>query len=87
VDYRYARQQVGAPAELEATDLPDDIAERCVALARGLGLAFAGIDLKFPPDGRVVCFEVNPSPGFSYYEANTGQPIARAVAEYLMGGA
>ena len=57
-----------------------------MALARGLGLPFAGIDLKVAPDGRVVCFEVNPSPGFSYYEANTGQPIAAAVAEYLACG-
>jgi hypothetical protein len=33
----------------------------------------------------VYCFEVNPSPGFSYYEANAGQPISTAVAEYLTG--
>jgi hypothetical protein len=33
----------------------------------------------------VFCFEVNPSPGYSYFEANTGQPIARAVARYLAG--
>jgi predicted ATP-grasp superfamily ATP-dependent carboligase len=85
VDYRYAKQQVGEPAELEAFELPAAVAERCVALARGLKLPFAGIDLKFRPDGRVYCFEVNPSPGFSYYEANTGQPISTAVAEYLTG--
>ena len=54
-------------------------------LSQGLGLAFAGIDLKITPDNRVFCFEVNPSPAFSYYEANTGQPIARAVAHYLAG--
>jgi hypothetical protein len=35
--------------------------------------------------GRVYCFEVNPNPGFSYFEAQTGQPIAQAVARYLMG--
>ena len=84
-DYRYAQQQVGEAAELEAFDLPDGIAERCVAMASGLGLPFAGIDLRFHPDGRVYCFEVNPSPGFSYYEAHTGQPISDAVAGYLSG--
>jgi glutathione synthase/RimK-type ligase-like ATP-grasp enzyme len=87
VDYRYAKQQVGESAELEECDLPTDCAERCVTLAEQLRLPFAGIDLKVRPDGRVYCFEVNPSPGFSYYEANTGQPIARAVAEYLLRGA
>lgn len=86
-DYRYASSQVGAAAELRAIELPDDVAQRCVGLAAGLELPFAGIDLKVTPDGRVFCFEVNPSPAFSYYEANTGQPIARAVAQYLAGAA
>ena len=68
------------PAPFYDSGFPD------VRLAEGLGLAFAGIDLKITPDNRVYCFEVNPSPAFSYYEANTGQPIARAVAEYLAAG-
>ena len=84
-DYRYARAQAGEAAELTATELADNVAEACVKLAAGLGLAFAGIDLKIAPDGRVYCFEVNPSPGYSYFEANSGQPIARAVADYLAG--
>lgn len=85
-DYRYAHEQVGKSAELYATDLPKETAERCIRLARALDLAFAGIDLKITPSGQIFCFEVNPSPGFSYYEANTGQPIARAVAAYLSCG-
>jgi hypothetical protein len=83
VDYRYASRQVGAPAELVPYDLDEEIAQRCVALARTLGLDVAGLDLKLPPDGRVVCLEVNPSPVFSYYQAHTGQPIADAVARLL----
>jgi glutathione synthase/RimK-type ligase-like ATP-grasp enzyme len=85
LDYRYARRS-GGSAELRAAELKSDIAEKCVALTRGLGLAFAGIDLKITPDGEVFCFEVNPCPAFSFYEANTGQPIARALARYLAGG-
>ncbi|MBI4539868.1 MAG: glutathione synthase [Gemmatimonadetes bacterium] len=81
-DYRYASRQ-GDATTLTEFELPDDLAERCVCLARSLGLDFAGIDLRMDPDGEVYCFEVNPSPAFSYYESNTGQPIARAVAEYL----
>lgn len=86
VDYRYAHRQ-GGSTELRAVDLGDELAERCIALAHSLNLPFAGVDLKFAPDGRVYCFEVNPSPGFSYFEAATGQPIALAVARYLAGTA
>jgi glutathione synthase/RimK-type ligase-like ATP-grasp enzyme len=85
VDYRYATRQEGGSADLRAFDLTSDLADRCHSLARQLGLAFAGIDLKFSPDGSVYCFEVNPSPAYSYYESHTGQPIARAVASYLAG--
>ena len=86
MDYRYAHQQVDEAARLEAIELPGDAADACVRLARGLGLAFAGVDLRIGPDGEVTCFEVNPCPAFSYYEQQTGQPIAAAVAAYLAGG-
>jgi glutathione synthase/RimK-type ligase-like ATP-grasp enzyme len=82
-DYRYADQLGHADTLLEPLDISDDLAGRCARLSEGLGLAFAGIDLRLTPEGEAVCFEVNPCPGFSYYEAHTGQPIARAVARYL----
>jgi hypothetical protein len=85
-DYRYASRE-GGSIELEPIDLDDDVAARCIALARDLGLPFAGIDLRRTGDGGWVCFEVNPSPGYSFYESHTGQPIADAVARYLAGGA
>jgi hypothetical protein len=84
-DYRYAQRQRGEPAALEAVDLDDEMAERCLALARDLDLPFAGIDLKVTPDDEVYCLEVNPSPAYSYYEAHTGQPISGALARYLAG--
>lgn len=81
-DYRYASQQ-GGRTQLKAIDIADDLAQRCIQLGQSLGLPFAGIDLKITPEGEVFCFEVNPSPGFSYYESQTGQPISSAVAQYL----
>jgi glutathione synthase/RimK-type ligase-like ATP-grasp enzyme len=84
-DYRYARQH-GGVAELVAVELDDALQSRCVSLSRGLRLAFAGIDLRRTSNGSFYCFEVNPCPAFSYYEANTGQPIAAAVAHYLIEG-
>jgi glutathione synthase/RimK-type ligase-like ATP-grasp enzyme len=84
-DYRYAARQNGTPAKLSPYDLESDVAQRCVQLAATLELPFAGVDLRLSPDGEVYCFEVNPSPAYSYYENHTGQPIAAAVAALLTG--
>jgi hypothetical protein len=83
-DYRYAQLQ-GGTAELSPFELDVGLADKCIQLASALNLPFAGIDLKITPNGQIYCLEVNPSPGFSYFEANTGQPIANAVAKYLAG--
>lgn len=83
-DYRYAANE-GEPARLTPCELDDGLAQRCLRLSSGLGLLFAGIDLRITPDGRAYCFEVNPSPGYSYYEGNTGQAISAAVAQLLIG--
>jgi hypothetical protein len=83
-DYRYAVRQVGSDAELREVELSEGLSEQCVNLTKALGLVFSGIDLKVTPSNEVFCFEVNPSPGFSYYESHTGQPISAAVAYCLM---
>jgi glutathione synthase/RimK-type ligase-like ATP-grasp enzyme len=80
-DYRYDRQ-----VKVEALELPAIIASRCVALASGLGLVLAGIDLRCTPSGDYYCFEVNPSPVFTWYEHRTGQPITKALGDLLMSG-
>lgn len=67
--------------------MPPEVTLRCFDLAKRLGLPLAGIDLRRTPDGEWYCFEVNPSPGFTYYEWNTGQPIAAAVAGLLAAAA
>jgi glutathione synthase/RimK-type ligase-like ATP-grasp enzyme len=87
VDYRYASRTGWPPARLSAFELDDDVAERCVKVTAALGLAFAGIDLRLTHDGEVYCFEVNPCPGYSYYECNTGQRISLALARHLTGRA
>ena len=82
-DYRYPR----APAEeprLAPCVLPEEVRLRCLELARMLGLVAAGVDLRRGDDGRWVCFEVNPSPAFTYYQAATGQPIAAVLADLLI---
>jgi glutathione synthase/RimK-type ligase-like ATP-grasp enzyme len=45
-----------------------------------------GVDLRETPEGEYYCFEVNPSPGFIYYEKNSRQPISAALADLLHTG-
>lgn len=84
-DYRYASRQ-GCPVALQPTTLEPGVAERAARLAQALGLPLAGLDLRRTPEGEWVCFEVNPSPCFTYYEDLTQQPIAHAVAQLLAAG-
>ncbi len=86
VDYRYARQQGSPPPVLQPATLDEGLARRCISLSVELGLELAGIDLRLMGDRQACCFEVNPSPAFSYYEQHTGQPIAAAIAARLRGG-
>ena len=86
VDYRYAHLD-GLGVEMQPVTLPERVAAACLRVARDLDLLFAGIDLKQTPAGDYVCFEVNPCPGFIYYERHTGQPISAALADLLRGPA
>ena len=81
-DYRCADLQ-GVPLEIRSAVLPEPIAARCHSLAHGLNLPLAGIDLRRTEDDEWYCFEVNPAPAFTYYEAMTGQPLSAAVATLL----
>ena len=84
VDYRYATRD-GLDVEMRAVELPPDIRQKCVDLSVQLQLPFCGIDLKRTEQGAYYCFEVNPSPAYSYYQQYTEQPIADALVEYLAG--
>lgn len=85
VDYRYATLS-GHTATLSRYELPDDCAERCLALSLSTELPLTGIDLRRTPDGVWYCFEANPSPAFTYYQQATGHPIDDAIADLLIAG-
>jgi glutathione synthase/RimK-type ligase-like ATP-grasp enzyme len=84
-DYRYART-LGTSAEMRSCVLPPNIADRCRSMAHSFGLDVAGIDLRRHPSGKWYCFEVNPSPGFSYFQDASGQSIDIAIAQLLISG-
>jgi hypothetical protein len=81
-DYRYAAED--KVPKLRTVELAEDVGAKCRNLAGALDLPVAGIDLRRTPDGIWYCFEVNPAPGFSYFQGATGQPIDRAIARLLV---
>ncbi len=65
-------------------DLPEDVADKLVALLRALKLHYGCIDMRRQPDGEYRFFEVNPSGQFLFAEIDTGQPLLRSLAELLL---
>lgn len=84
-DYRYARRE-NKTASLSAYKLPKKIEDGCFQLSRDLNLTLCGIDLFLTSENEYYCFEVNPSPGYSYFQHNTGQNISGAIAKWLYCG-
>jgi len=84
-DYRYAGRE-NKTATLSATVLPKKIQQACFTLSKQLGLTLCGIDLFLSAGNEYYCFEVNPSPGYSYFQNNSGQDIAGAIARWLYYG-
>ncbi len=84
-DYRYVGRE-DKRRTMRAIELPQDLQVRCLTLAKSLGLSLSGIDLRRTPDGTYCCFEVNTSPGFTFFENNTGQRIGDALADLLCAG-
>jgi glutathione synthase/RimK-type ligase-like ATP-grasp enzyme len=83
-DYRYSETE--APV-VRASTLPPDLEKKCIRMAAAMHLPLAGIDLRRTPQDEWFCFEVNPSPAFTYYQQLTGQPIGQAVALLLANAA
>ena len=77
-DYRYDQQ-----SDIENVTLPPLIHQKCLTLSAQLGLSLSGIDLRQTPDNEWLCFEVNTSPGYSFFEQAAGQTISYHLADYL----
>jgi hypothetical protein len=71
-------------ASLTPHELPAEMAEVSLRVARALDLVWTGIDFRLTPDGRYIFLEANPSPMFLGFEAHTGLPLTEALAALLM---
>jgi glutathione synthase/RimK-type ligase-like ATP-grasp enzyme len=65
--------------------LPNDVAKGCMDLVRRLGLRFGAIDLVLEPSGDYRFLEVNPNGQWGWIQTRTGQPIAGAIVDEMLG--
>ncbi|WAX76475.1 ATP-grasp ribosomal peptide maturase [Streptomyces sp. KMM 9044] len=79
VDVRFAPP--GAP--WEPTDVPPRVADSVRAYLRKAELTYGAFDFAEDADGTWWFLECNQSGQFGFVEVETGQPIARTVAEWL----
>lgn len=76
------RMSVG-DAALSPEDLPRQLTDRLRALLKRLRIVYGAIDVRRTPAGEYYFFEVNTAGEFLFIEDRTGQPIARALADWL----
>lgn len=84
-DYRYSERYFGIEAKTWEYELPRNIQKELVRITQSLGLVVSGIDLRQTKEGQYFCFEVNPTPGFSYFDPEPASPIANAICDLLTG--
>lgn len=63
--------------------LPAEITQACVRIARSLHLQWTGIDLRRTNTGQYFYFEANPSPMFMGFEAHTALPLTAMLCDLL----
>jgi ATP-grasp ribosomal peptide maturase len=79
VDVRFAEN----PAPWQPTDVAPRVATAVQAYLRNAELAYGAFDFAEDRDGTWWFLECNQSGQFGFVEVDTGQPIARSVAEWL----
>lgn len=79
VDVRFASPD----SPWRPTDVPPRVADGVRAYMRDAGLAYGAFDFAEDADGTWWFLECNQSGQFGFVEVETGQPIARSIAEWL----
>lgn len=70
----------------EPLKLPRDIANKCVAHVKALGLEFGAIDLVVDKKGKYWFLENNPNGQWEFIGGQTAELIAKAIARLLERG-
>ena len=71
VDYRYAGRQ-GCGVTIRTASIADEVAQRCIAASREMGLAVSGADLRLTDDGEWYLFRDKSVPGIQFLPERDG---------------
>jgi glutathione synthase/RimK-type ligase-like ATP-grasp enzyme len=82
LDYRY---QTGEN-RYEEIDFPPELGQKCRDFCRSEGLLFAGIDFKVDADQSWHLLEINPMPGYNFFDKKMNNNLSKALAEFLNSG-
>jgi glutathione synthase/RimK-type ligase-like ATP-grasp enzyme len=77
VDYRYSER------EIQQEMISDELKSQSINLVKKMGLVFAGVDYLVDDSRESHLLEVNPSPGYSFYERACGLKISESLAGCL----
>jgi glutathione synthase/RimK-type ligase-like ATP-grasp enzyme len=87
VDYRYAARDGYNVEFTAAIKLPELLISRCRDYCRKAGLVMAGFDfVQCAKTRKWILLEVNPAPGFDYYDAHLGRKIVEHLTNWLEQG-
>lgn len=78
VDFRKDKK-----CQLIPFELPDNICQQSLDIAKELGLVWTAIDWRLTPDQEYFFLEANSNPLFLYFERTTGFPITNELANLL----
>lgn len=80
VDFRMDMKGV----KVKEHQLPKKTEDKILKLMSHLNLVYGAIDMRLTAQGDYVFLEINPAGQWLFIEYETKQPIAKAVAEYLL---
>ncbi len=71
-------------AQLQPLELPGELSQLSVRIAKAFGLNWTAIDWRRNEQGEYYFLEANPSPMFIHFEKQTGYPITDEMVKLLM---
>jgi glutathione synthase/RimK-type ligase-like ATP-grasp enzyme len=83
-DWRVAH--INRQAHFYPFELPKDIQDTCLSLLNKLGLRYGALDVIVDKTGKYWFLENNPNGQWGFIEDETGLPISKAIADFLMTG-
>ncbi len=82
VDYRYCKRN-GGTLQITEVNTPEAIKFLCIEYMRTNNTRFSGFDFKVDSDNKWWLLEVNPMPGFEFFDLHCDGKLSRLLAEAL----